>query len=420
MRRIISSIVLFMLISAILCGTSEAWVIERRKTQFFSDKGYYLFPIPYSLPGIGEGLAILGALMNSADTYTDAYLYATSGDLRSLGLSAADVHIIPRTLILDMSVDDVSSITATNYSQRGMNTDEHDYTIIEFSDMFFYGGRLTATFYDRRFEMYGIAYRTSSTLDSIRTPEGDVILDVENAPKERGRLYKVGTRIDITDDYADPRLGIRFEASRAHTPPRDSIYSDYYVNEYNATGYVPIGRRSTWTFNYFRSDADVSRKGETDRAEISQQLDLDCSTITDPEEQQQCEDVIDNIIASNIYGTASPLGGWTRLRSYPSSRYFGAHTFFYGTEIRWNLTEERTPFDIYIMKDIRTVWQAALFYEAGSVADKRDELGDIMRSSYGLGLRMVTASGVVFRADFATGREGIEVSLIIGYPWEGF
>jgi hypothetical protein len=104
--------------------------------------------------------------------------------------------------------------------------------------------------------------------------------------------------------------------------------------------------------------------------------------------------VIDNMIANNRYGTATSLGGFSRLRGYPQSRFRGAHTLFYGTEIRWNLTDERTPFDIFVMKDVRTSVQVSLFYETGSTADARSEVGDIMRDSYGTGLRVVTASGL--------------------------
>ncbi|MBS1243171.1 MAG: hypothetical protein H6R44_926 [Nitrospirae bacterium] len=56
----------------------------------------------------------------------------------------------------------------------------------------------------------------------------------------------------------------------------------------------------------------------------------------------------------------------------------------------------------------------------GSVADKRQDLGNLYRSSYGAGFRMITASGIVLRADVATGREGIETTIIVGYPWESF
>ena len=41
-----------------------------------------------------------------------------------------------------------------------------------------------------------------------------------------------------------------------------------------------------------------------------------------------------------------------------------------------------------------------------------------MRDSYGFGLRVVTASGVVFRGDIGFGKEGVAPAIFIGYPWE--
>ena len=124
------------------------------------------------------------------------------------------------------------------------------------------------------------------------------------------------------------------------------------------------------------------------------------------------------MIANNKYGTATSLGGFSRLRSYPQGRYKGAHTEFYGTEVRWNLTDERTPFDLFIIKDVRTAVQVSAFYEIGSTADLRSDLGKTMRDSYGCGLRIVTASGVVLRGDLAFGKEGVSPEIFIGYPWE--
>jgi len=156
-------------------------------------------------------------------------------------------------------------------------------------------------------------------------------------------------------------------------------------------------------------------------AAVEKQQGLDCN---DPglraEQQSDCRLVIANIVAGNTYGTATGLGGTSRLRAYPNDRYSGAHTLLYGTEVRWTLTEEARPFDIFIAKDIRTLLQVAAFYELGTVADLREDLGDLYRPSYGAGFRMVTASGIVFRADFAFGREGMETTVILGYPWESF
>lgn len=92
-------------------------------------------------------------------------------------------------------------------------------------------------------------------------------------------------------------------------------------------------------------------------------------------------------------------------------------TIFYAAEFRWNLSEETTPFDYFIWKDVRTGMQVAFFAETGSVADTTGELGDKFASSYGAGFRLVSASGNVYRADLATGDEGAETTLIFFYPW---
>ncbi len=72
------------------------------------------------------------------------------------------------------------------------------------------------------------------------------------------------------------------------------------------------------------------------------------------------------------------------------------------------------------MKSVRTSIQLAFFYETGVASDTRSDLyrRNDMRDSYGTGLRIVTASGVVLRADLAHGKEGFSSAIFIGYPWE--
>ncbi len=394
-------------------------IADRRKEQFTKDSGYALFPYPYSLPGIGKGVGLVGGMMNINNTYTDAYGILFAGEVRGASFGVADIHLVPRTLILDVGYGTVNEATIQSYSQRGMNTDKHDYRLIEFGDTEYEGGRMTATFFDRRFEIYGAWYQGAMKLKSIRDTDGNVIVEAKDAPRERGHTTLFGTRLDLTDDYADPRRGIRIDVTRSQTPPRDSG-PDFYVMDYNTTAYIPIGRRSTWAFNFLRSDAVVLRTGETSTTNLGIQQGLNCDTIADPQQRQFCEEVLDNMAKNNQYGTATSLGGFSRLRSYPQGRFKGAHTLFYGTEIRWNLTDERTPFNIFIMKDVRTSVQVSLFYETGATSDTRSDITERknMRDSYGFGLRVVTASGVVFRGDIGFGKEGVCPEIFIGYPWE--
>jgi len=392
---------------------------ERRRDQFPKEFGYAAFPYPYRLPGIGSGLSLVAGALNIADTYTDAYGVAFAGEVRGGAVGVGDIHLIPRRLILDLGYSAVNRASLQSYAQRGMNTGENDFRLLEVSDTAYYGARMTGTFFDRRFELHGAWYAGASRLKNIRDKDGALILEAQDPPRDRGHTTLFGARVDLTDDYADPRRGFRIDVTRSQSPPRGSG-PDYYVMDYNTTGYIPFGRRNTLALNFLRSDAFVRREGETDPAALQQQLGLDCSTITDPTQQQFCNEVIDTTIANNRYGTATTLGGFDRLRAYPQGRFKGAHTLFLGAEFRWNLTDERRPFDIFIMKDVRTAVQVAFFYETGVTSDSRGDLYDRgdFRNAYGTGLRIVTASGVVFRGDVAYGREGLNLAVFIGYPWE--
>lgn len=393
---------------------------ERRKPQFDDVPGWLIAPYVFDYPGIGTGYGIVGGAANIGGTYTTVGGTVFTGDVKGQAAGIYSIHLIPRQLILDAGVVNVSSITQLSYSQRGMGTEKHDYTLLEYGNDTFGGSRLTATFFERRFELYAAFYGGHAQFKSIRNGDGNIIIEAQDAAKTRTLTTVFGTRFDMTDDYLDPRRGFRFEMSRWSTPPMD-LGPDFFYMDYSATAYVPLGKASTWAFNYFRSDAYVLSKGETAPDVIAKHLGLDCSTITDLQQRAQCQQVIDQVIdneiVANTYGTASSLGGLNRLRSYPEGRYKGAHMQFIGTEIRWNVTEEYTPFNIVIMKDVRTAFQIALFYEIGTVADQQSELWDITRSSYGVGFRMVTASGLVYRLDLASGDEGFQSSIFFQYPW---
>lgn len=91
---------------------------------------------------------------------------------------------------------------------------------------------------------------------------------------------------------------------------------------------------------------------------------------------------------------------------------------FIGTEYRWNFVREAKPFDYFIWKDITTGLQLAFFYEVGTVAETSSDLWKDYRNSYGVGGRLVAASGSVYRADVAFSEEGSQLSIFFFYPWK--
>lgn len=395
---------------------SSLSIPDRRRNPFDAVPGWFVVPYVFVYPGIGNGYGVVGGAANIGGTRAIVGGTVFTGDVNGQAAGVYNINLIQRQLILDFGAFHVNRATLLSYSERGMGTKENDHVLLEFCSNVFGGSRLTATFFDRMFELFAGFYSGYAEFKSIRDRDGDVIIDAQDPAKARTTTAVVGTRLDMTDDYLDPRRGFRFEMSGWSTPPRD-LGPDFFFMDYSATAYVPLGRGSTWAVNYFRSDAHVLRKGETDPEVIARHLGLDCGTLADLRKQEECRQVIVNEIAANTYGTASSLGGLNRLRSYPEGRYKGAHTEFIGTEIRFNVSEEYKPFNIVIMKDVRTAFQVALFYEIGTVIDRWSERWGIARSSYGAGFRMVTASGLVYRVDLAAGNEGVQPSVFFQYPW---
>jgi len=278
--------------------TDTGLLPDRRKPQFMNDQGYYVFPMPYSIPGVGAGLGIMGIGMNLGGTYTDAFGFVLGGGLKGEGGGITEIHLVPRTLLLDITGMNFGKSTITNFKQRGMETDKHDFSYLEFNNYYFAGGRLTATFADRLLEFYGGGYRIGAELDKVLDQNKNTILETQDSPKWRSKVYGLGVRGDLTDDYYDPRRGVRLDVSRWWSPPAKSSDPDFFRIEYNASAYLPLGKRSTWVLNYFRSDAHVDRKGETDRLAIENEQGLNCGdpTLT-PQEKRDCDSVVGNIIA---------------------------------------------------------------------------------------------------------------------------
>ena len=224
-------------------------------------------------------------------------------------------------------------------------------------------------------------------------------------------------KIDLTDDYGDPRDGLNIRILRDRFPSVNQGAA-FDSMTFALTYYLPIPENNTWAFHYFRSDAHVRQEGNTDLESLKTTQGFyacggcaACEAATLKSAQ--------NRLNANKNGSSKSLGGADRLRSYPLSRYQAAHTLFYGTELRWNFNTENTKLDYWLLQDVQQALQAVFFWEQGSVAEEIGEIGETIRSSYGSGIRLVTKSGSVYKFEVASGDEGAEMILFFEYPWIG-
>lgn len=412
----------FILLSVILAYSSLSiaadWIPERRKDQNPTQPAHLFVPLPYSKPGIGEGVILMGTVSNVAETTTDITGILVTGDARGHIINGSEVPLFSDILFLDFFLQDINRAAVNNYSIRGINnTRENDYTILDVSLAKETNAELNLTFFERRLNLYYSYNKFEYQIDAIRDNNADIITTLSEPYNNSGNSDSFRVLFDLTDDYLDPRKGFRLDlAYQDHSADKISD-PEFYTLDYNVLGYIPIGELDTLVLNYYQSDAHVQRIGDIDPASIRAELNSNCAPA-----DTQCltteQQLVDNFIKARTYGTSTSLGGDLRMRSFPQSRYQGAHTAFIGAEYRLNMTQEVTPFDYFIWKDVRTGFQVAFFAEIGTVAETTTQLWDETRHSLGAGFRLIAASGAVYRADFATGDEGAEVIIIFDYPWE--
>lgn len=414
MKRIMLSI-LFLSYSCV-CFSYD-WIPERRKDQNPTQPAHLFVPLAYSKPGIGEGLVVLATASNVAGTTADISGVVVTGDAGGTIINGSEVPLYSDVLFVDFILQDINRASVNHYSTRGIDdTGAEDYTLLDLSVADESNIELNLTFFERRLNLYYLYKKFEYQIDSVRDNTGSIISQFSQPLVSSGNNSGLRFSADLTDDYLDPRRGLRVDLTYRDNEAGNVNEPDFYTLDYNFLGYLPVGKRDTLVLNYYQSDAHVQRQGNTDPASIRSELATNCVP-TDTTCLTTEQELVDNYINARTYGTSTQLGGDLRLRSFPQGRYQGAHTAFIGAEYRWNFKQEAKPFDYYIWKDVRTALQIAFFAEVGTVSETSAQLWDETRHSYGAGFRLIAASGAVYRFDFALGREGPEQILIFEYPW---
>lgn len=420
-KRLLLSLLLLLCFST--TALADWWNIERRKPQTSKEFDYAFMPYAMNMPGIGSWFGVAASTSNIAGTETDWFLTGMSGDLSGYVTVLTDVPLGTEHLTANYFVNKFSRASVQTYD-RGMDSDpdKHRHIVADLVDYRLY--MISLKLWDKRIQLYGSKGRGTVSLDYLLDIDGNKITDF-GQNEASSEMSDQGFIFDYTDDRFDPRKGLRLEMRRAQSPKVQDTDPDYYRLDKALSAYVPMNGSHTLALGYYASDAVMQSEGLTDQAAIDAVLETmyQCNALTGVA-QTACIEKRDQDAyqtwANNKYGTASSLGGTQFLRSYPQGRFYGAHARFMGVEYRWNMNEDKNPYDIYFAKGVRTILQWAAFAEQGTVADTPEDLGRIWRHSYGVGFRMLLLSGLVFRFDMATGEEGAQTTLFINYPWGVF
>jgi len=404
----------FVLLFSSVSAQADIIFPERRKSQFPDSHAHLVVPLPYSYPGIGSGFFLMGNFSNVLET-TDILAMYVAGDAGGYILQFDEVPIVSQRLFVKLYYQDIKRAQINQYDVRGMEgTSKNEFTLLDISLARNKVADFNLTFFDRRLNFLYQRADNEFGVKAIRDFQGNLITALDYHGKDTKDA--LGLSVDLTDDYMDPHKGIAFNFQYQNQPKSTTNDPSFYVLSRNLSLYMPMLEADTLVLNYFQSDAHVTSMGNTNPADIRQELGFNCNP-TDTSCLQSEQKLVDTFINMRTNGSSASLGGKDRLRSYPEGRFNGGHSAFFGVEYRLNFKQEVKPFDYLFWKDVRTGMQVAFFGEVGSVSEKSSGLWKQKRSSYGVGLRLVAASGAVYRADLANGAEGGELTMMFAYPW---
>ncbi len=362
---------------------------------------------------------VMGYAGNFYESQTDIVLLNVSGDAEGAMVSFDEFYLIPETFYLSANNLTITKYGMNGYQKRGMESKKNDFNIMVGNLFVSKVRRATLTFLDRHFEIYAQVDHTNGEVNAIKNYQDQPLAEFTQGQPFTKEIRSKGMMFDFTDDYNDPRKGIRLEQIELQNTAPDAGAPQFKEIYNKVSAYVPVFENSTWSFFYASAEAKMQKEGDTNLESLKGKKALAyCATTPN---QSLCEaailDDFSNTIKANKNGTVQTLGGPGFLRSYPNGRFQGAHYQVMGTELRWNLSTKATDINWYFLEDTKEAIQLAFFHEAGTVAETKEELWKLQRSSTGVGLRFLTKSGQIYRFDIAHGDEGTEATVFFNYPW---
>ena len=139
--------------------------------------------------------------------------------------------------------------------------------------------------------------------------------------------------------------------------------SSYYQDDFNLTGYIQLldENLTVLVLNQFVGTSHVRKAGvvNSDNYICNESVVPGCQSVLNALYERQ--------VMEAKRGRATSLGGTQRLRGYRTNRFYDSYTNFRGVELRWYVLETQDAFNFIVEKGTFAGFQAAVFYEEGTV-----------------------------------------------------
>ena len=417
MYHLFHSGVLVLLLFFTWTTSAHALLFERRKT-FDSEISWFVYPVVGSIPGVQDFYGLGGTVSGIGGSESDVTAVSLRGKAKYFDddfqidiLSIFDIPLFTEHLTFAWFSTKIRN-AGWPEGQRGIDSDPDSMYYLLATSVEASGGELSVNILDNQLEAY-YAYSDAAVKPyGLVDPNGTFYNAQNSGIIESPRGYRYGLYLDDTDNRRDPRIGYRFQYEKWGQPSSRAGNSEYYQEDYNLTGYIPVlaEDKGVLVLNQFFGSSTVLKKGTVDQSLYI------CDDIAKPGCQAILNELYARQVAEAENGKATSLGGTNRLRGYRTNRFYDSYTNFRGVEFRWYVHEAQNAFNYFLEKGTFAGLQLAFFYEEGTVSPDKGSLWKNMRSSYGAGTRFLFNT-IIVRIDRGFGEEGGQTTFFVGYPF---
>ncbi len=427
---------LFFWFHLLVVSSAFADIIVDRPAKENDDVSYFLYPVVYTVPGVGTGYGAGFSWLYSDFNFS---VVKIQGEWDFTSVALIDIPLFTKHFTFSFAGATIDRGTFTMYD-RGIDSSEEPILDVELESSQLLGAELSLYFWERQLQFY---FGYSANVFKVKSIKERKVESFSEAVSQDANLYKIlnvfkpvikraGAKWDNTDDAVDPREGFTVGFEQYTSGFMEDVFN-FTINDYSWTHFIDMNnKQDVFVYNLFFSEAVSSQKDHrffsSDQERDVNQCISNIETGKEEEEGYDPETMtplefclvhnagIDRYLRLEKNDTmgSTTLGGARRLRSYPVGRFWDSNTAFFGMEYRFYFAESSRDFDWVIEKGLFNALQLATFLDVGSVS--RTQEFKEFKYSAGLGFRIILG-GVILRLDYATGEEGEQLTAFFGNPF---
>lgn len=381
-------VLLYFLFSA---QSAEALIPERRRPQISSKPNrYYALPWFINIEGVGTLWGGVVGVANIANSGTSLGLFSFHNENFHMTAGAIDDFYL---------LGDYQSAAALTLSGGGSSIklkelDAWDVGPDSDSTPIKVKGEMEASAVQLQQKLFYDRFRIS--MEAYVTRDYTRLADTNEGGEESiyaGNRLKL--ELDLTDDRYDARAGVRlFWIISRHDPD-----GNFFAKNESDENFDLVKREASLFIPVYSSD----------RHHHTIAMNYFLSTLHNR-----------NTAVPVSRRNGHSLGGPVQLRGYPLGRFTDNNAVHYILEHRWTLKGSfGTDSSSWISNDTLEGIQLAMFHDWGRVSEYTDDrLHDAaMKTSFGVGCRLIFLSGLIIRLDIGFSEEGQGETFLIQQPF---